>query len=303
MGDHVGVCRSAEDLRPSAPFTAVLDALTSGPRSSEGLVEGARRIIEQAKAEHEPLRTFVLFSGGNDSHVLLDADASMADEVVHVNTGIGIPETTEFARRVGSSYGIPFTELHPPVPYEELVLGRWRGLPGPGAHRFTYTMLKERPLEQLLRDHRTKRGQRFLLLTGVRLAESKRRMGHVTPMRRKGGQVWVNPLLDWTNEEMNAYRKSQNLPVNEVSANLHMSGECMCGAMADQGPKREERALLRFFYPEFDARLTDIERQAKDAGLRYCEWGVKRRNLAQIEELPFEPMCMSCEFRNGGEAA
>lgn len=284
-----------------------LGPVVQEPRALDELVAEAAEIVAAAKAEHQPTRTFVLFSGGNDSLVLLDAVATLADEVVHVNTGIGIPETTEFARRVGSSYRLPFTEMHPPIPYDELVLGRWDGLPGPGAHRFTYTMLKERCIEQLLRDNRSYRGERFLLLTGVRTAESKRRMGTAETVRRNGGQVWVNPLISWTNAEMLRYRQHHQLPVNEVSANLHMSGECLCGAMADQGDDRAERELIRFFYPEFDRRLTALEDRCSAEGKTYCEWGVKRPDArrradatggdALFDPDDFSPLCASCEFR------
>lgn len=264
------------------------------------LLDDARSIVEGAEAEHRPSRRFILFSGGNDSLVLLDVAArhGLADEVVHINTGIGVPDTTEFARRVGSSYDLPFSEWHPPVPFEELCLTLpvLDGLPGPGVHHIIYSRLKERAVEALLRHHRQRRGERFLLLTGVRNAESKRRMGYRDPVNRKRGQVWVNPLLRWPNEAMAAYRRERDLPVNEVAANLHMSGECLCGAMADQGAEREERALIRFFYPEVDARLTALEQRCKAAGKTYCEWGVKRSRW-QATEKPTGDLCQSCEAR------
>lgn len=150
--------------------------------------------IVQAKAEHGAEATFLLLSGGNDSMVLLDSVHEHADAVVHINTGIGVPEANAHARRVAASYGTPFLEYRPPVAYEELVLSHptFDGLPGPGIHHIVYQRLKERCVEQLLREHRSKRGQRFLLLTGVRKAESARRMGLSSPVNRKGGQVWVN---------------------------------------------------------------------------------------------------------------
>lgn len=274
----------------------------------DGLAE-AREIVDRAVTNHQPSRRFLLFSGGNDSLVVLDALAPLADEVVHVNTGIGIPETTAFARRVARRYSLPFTELSPSTTtdaqgrpnrtYESLVLdaAKWNGLPGPGAHRFTYTMLKERSLEHLLRHHRTRRGERFMFLTGARRAESKRRMGGAVDVERRGGQVWVNPLLNWSHRNMAEYRQGQSLPTNEVSANLHMSGECLCGAMADQDHYREEREMIRFWYPGFESRLTRLENQCKAAGLRYCEWGVKRKGddnagpmcqCAGMQPLPFD---------------
>lgn len=258
----------------------------------DALAQTAETMAE-AIAEHQPSRRFLLFSGGNDSLVVLDALANQADEIVHINTGIGIAETTAFARHVAGRYDLPYTELTPPVPYEWLVLNRWDGMPGPGAHRFTYQRLKERCVEALLRDHRRFRGERFMLLTGVRNAESLRRMGYRDPVSRRGGQVWVNPLVRWTNEQMAEYRHGQSLPVNEVSANLHMSGECLCGAMADQDESRGEREMIRFFYPGFEKRLAELENECRSRGLPYTEWGVKRC----AETSSAGPMCTSCEGR------
>lgn len=275
-------------------------------RGADEIIDTAAETIRAAQAEHQPSRTLLLISGGNDSNVLLDACAHLADEIVHINTGIGIEETNEFARRVGTSYDRPFVELAPPVSYDELVLGRWEGFPGPGAHRFTYQRLKERAIEARLRQLRSFRGERFMLLTGVRRAESRRRMGYSDPVDRRGGQVWVNPLLDVSNPEMGAYRVERELPVNEVSEHLHMSGECLCGAMADQDQNRQERAAIRFFYPAMDRRISDLEASCRAAGKRYCEWGVKRPDDSTPVEMPgqtsldlddFMPLCEGCEGR------
>lgn len=257
-------------------------------------VQEAHDIVERTVAKHRPEAVFLLLSGGNDSLVLLDAMAEHADAVVHINTGIGIEETNRFALATAATYSDTVLEYRPPVAYEELVFDRWDGLPGPGIHYFTFQRLKERCVEQLLREHRSRRGDRFLLLTGVRKAESRRRMGYKEPVNRKGGQVWVNPLLMWSNAEMAHHRSTRSLPVNEVAANLHMSGECLCGAMADQGPEREERALIKFFYPEFDQRLCNLEEECRRRGLRYCEWGVKRPGWKKDSG---GPMCASCEWR------
>lgn len=259
----------------------------------------ARRIINEAVLEHgQPVRTFLLLSGGNDSMVLFDTLKDVADDIVHINTGVGIPETNQFVRDVVAADGRGLVEMHPPIPYEELVLGRWDGFPGGGGHLFAYTMLKERCIEQLLRDHRTKRGQRFMLLTGVRNAESWRRMGRGEDHRRNGGQVWVNPLNNWSNDLMREYRETRNLPVNEVTKHLHMSGECLCGAFAKPGELDE----IAFFYPEFAAWIRGIEEQAKMLGIKRCKWGEKPPKKGASAP---GPMCHQCVLwaDDGTEAA
>lgn len=255
----------------------------------EGLAE-ACAVIERAVLEEGPIETiFLMLSGGNDSMVLLDALHDQADEIVHINTGIGIPETNEFVRWVVDAMGYPLTELHPPRSYESIVMDPklFGGFPGPGLHHFAYTRLKERPLRKLLADRRTKRGQRFMLLTGIRNAESARRMGYGSHVNRKGGQVWVNPLLRWSNELMAEYRVTRNLPVNPVSAHLHMSGECLCGAFAHPGEMDE----IAFFYPEFAARIAALEAQVEAAGLPNCKWGERPTKRGAV---PAGPMCAQC---------
>lgn len=274
----------------TVPARSVPETLT------EALLD-AYAIIEEAMAEHGPIeRTFLLLSGGNDSMVLLDTCATWADDIVHINTGIGIEETTEFVRQVVADRGDVLTELHPPIPYEELVLGRWQGFPGPGAHRFTYTMLKERCVEALLRAHRTKRGQRFMLLTGARAGESQRRMGNAEAIRREGGQVWVNPLVNWSNDLMRLYRGVYGLPENEVTKHLHMSGECLCGAFAKPG----EIDMIGLFYPAFVERVRSLEAKAREAGLKRCVWG--ERPPRKGDAAP-GPMCHQCTLWDDTEGA
>lgn len=264
-------------------------------RPLAGLEQIAHDRVEQTKAAHKAEATFLLLSGGNDSMVLLDTVAEHADAIVHINTGIGIPEASEHARAVAVGYGKPYLEYTPPVAYEELVLEHptFDGLPGPGIHHIVYQRLKERCVRALVNDHRTSKSrQRFLLLTGVRKAESRRRMGLGEPVNRTGGQVWVNPLFEWVDDEMRRYRAEHDLPTSEVVANLHLSGECLCGAFADQRPKREEREAIRFFYPAMDSTLTMLEEECLVRGKTYCEWGVKRPEPEPGGK--FQPLCVGC---------
>jgi 3'-phosphoadenosine 5'-phosphosulfate sulfotransferase (PAPS reductase)/FAD synthetase len=273
-------------------------------RTIDQAIAEAVEIVQEAKVEHRPSRTFLLYSGGNDSQVLLHAMAPFADEIVHVDTGVGIPEVADFCRRVASGFQLPYTEERPPRSYDSLVLTKgitgvvsgWDGLPGPGMHRYTYSRLKERCFEAVLRRHRQYNGERFMLLSGIRRAESARRSKTAT-VHRKGGQVWVQPLNSWDNDEMAEYRKRFDIPQSEVAANLHMSGECLCGAMADQGPDREERSQIRFFYPQFDKRLTLLEQACERKQLTYCEWGIKRPDDPALDAAAWTPACQSCAWR------
>jgi 3'-phosphoadenosine 5'-phosphosulfate sulfotransferase (PAPS reductase)/FAD synthetase len=247
-----------------------------------------QEIIARASTEHDCSHRFVLFSGGNDSAALLHAvwHAGLADAAVHINTTIGIPQTREFVYDFCSRYSIPLLEYHPPVSYAAIVLEH--GFPGPGGHLFMYTRLKERCIEALVREHKTSRRDRIMLITGVRLSESDRRMGHVVEVRRKGAQVWVAPFLDRTKDDLRAYREEHDVPESEVAALLHMSGECLCGAFAHA----EEIKDIEAFYPDVARRIHALEEEVEAKG-KHAVWGTRppgRRSSGKRGEL-----CASCK--------
>jgi 3'-phosphoadenosine 5'-phosphosulfate sulfotransferase (PAPS reductase)/FAD synthetase len=172
------------------------------------------------------------------------------------------------------------------------------GFPGPALHYKAYQRLKERPLEAALRDIKAEHGtgaqkQRVMLMSGVRLDESARRKMTGTARgewERKGNQLWVNPLIGWTNTEMAAYRREHRLPVSDVMALLHKSGECMCLAFAAKG----ERAMTISLFPEwYEEKIRPLEEEAFRRGLKRWQWGWGAG--ADLPTTPIGPMCHGCE--------
>lgn len=237
-----------------------------------------------------PVRIYAMFSGGKDSIVSTHfAMEHGAHEVLHLNTGIGIRQTREFVRDTCKYYGWPLREEHPPATtYRQFVLKH--GFPGPGSHRYAYSWLKERALRKVVREAKTKVKDRVMLMTGVRNLESARRMGFVEPVVRQGAMVWVAPMYQFSDIDMHAYRAKHNLPLSQVSKDLGMSGECLCGAFASPG----EFERIAKFYPEAADEISELEIDAKLAGV-HCRWGTRpKRGGALSEDLPFMPMCVSC---------
>jgi 3'-phosphoadenosine 5'-phosphosulfate sulfotransferase (PAPS reductase)/FAD synthetase len=248
----------------------------------------AERIVIDAIVEHEPSKVFVLFSGGGDSSVLLSWArinfGRRIDAAVFIDTGTALPGVREFVETFCVNRYIPLFVLEAGDAYARMV--RKHGIPGPGAHLYPYVWLKERQLDKLVREQKAHRTDRILLLTGARRAESTRRMGTAVPIKRDGSTVWANPLIDWTNADMRAYRDHHQLEQSTVAALMHRSGECNCGAFAKPG----ERDELRSLWPTwFEATIAPLERDAAKRGLP-CVWGQRQSG----DDSRVGPMCQGC---------
>ena len=270
------------------------------------LVQQSRNILTRAVDCHanvdgrELAATVVLFSGGSDSTLLAHLMRDRATHAAHANTTIGLEATREFVRRTCKDWQLPLLEFTPPRPgdhYEKLVMDQ--GFPGPGHHFKMYQRLKERALEEVRRRLvQNPYRQRVIFLAGRRRTESARRAA-IPAVERRGSTIWVSPLVNWTTFDMTTYRLLQgDVPVNEVTSLIHMSGECLCGAFAKAG----EREELAFWFPEFEAQLQQLE--ARVAGVaaipehrRRWGWGASMREPDRRRGTASGPLCSSCDSR------
>lgn len=170
----------------------------------------------------------------------------------------------------------------------------WRpyGFPGPAGHNRTYNQIKERQLRQLRArlQEGHKRGARVLFLTGIRRGESQRRSKRM-PITSHGAIRFVNPLIDWSDADMRAYRSEHELPESDVAALIHRSGECNCGAFAAPG----EREMLASLWPEwFETTIGSLEREAEARGIASCRWG--ERSVGPIPD-DAGALCSDCQMR------
>lgn len=221
-------------------------------RSFEIIEEAVDRLV----GDREIVARAVLYSGGNDSTTLVHLLRDFATTAIHVNTGIGIEATRAFVRDVCASWGLPLIEKHPPVAYRDLVL-RF-GFPGPAKHPMIYARLKERGLDEARKDLGCHRSQtrRALYVAGIRREESQRRQDR-TRYEADGSVVWVSPLAEWTKLDLNTYRLMHpDVPRNPVADLLEMSGECLCGAYAQEG----ELEMVGDYFPEVRAEIELLER-------------------------------------------
>ncbi|MCH8476355.1 MAG: phosphoadenosine phosphosulfate reductase family protein [Wenzhouxiangella sp.] len=269
-------------------------------------LDEAKRIYLSAIETYKPTKVFCLFSGGHDSLAVTHwgLESMGADGAAHVNTGIGVRQTREFVRDVCKDYSWPLYEYQAGAKYEDII--REHGFPGPSSHRYMYVLLKERGIEALLRDHKTKRSDRIMLVTGVRAQESIRRMGTTEPVKKHKARIWVAPFIDFEKKHVNAYLNMVGAPRNPVVDHLHMSGECLCGAFAHKG----ELAQLEFFYPEAAEEIYRLEKIAKEAGKPWGwehpgppEWYKLMEEGQQILGFENDPqmLCTSCNKRHSME--
>ena len=275
------------------------------PRADE-MKRDAFRIIDDARREHfgdhhTMTAAIVLFSGGNDSTVLAHLMRHEASHFAHCNTTIGVEETRQFVRDVAADWHMPLIEETPDPGDRYADLVAERGFPGPGQHFKMYQRLKERSLRKIRRrfvaDPLT---ERVLFIAGRRRDESERRK-NIPEHEREGSIVWVSPLANWTDADMKAYREANpDVPRNEVTDHLHMSGECLCGAFAKKG----EYDLLRLFYPTVADELDRLSQLAQENGAppERCRWGWGAyRDEATVDpnQMTFDlgPLCSSCEWK------
>ncbi len=166
-----------------------------------------------------------------------------------------------------------------------------------------YTRLKERALRLCMREAKTRRTQQILFVSGVRSQESRRRMGYVEPILKEKGvaRVWVAAIHDWSKSDCLEYLERKNVPRNPVAEVLHMSGECLCGAMASPDELKE----INFWFPEVGAEIAELEKEARARGHNWS-WGCKppkkkkKTPKKKHREDPVKMMlCSGCVSGNG----
>jgi 3'-phosphoadenosine 5'-phosphosulfate sulfotransferase (PAPS reductase)/FAD synthetase len=240
--------------------------------------------------------TCVLFSGGNDSIIVLHLFKDIADYVIHINTGIGIEKTRDFVRQTCKDMNLELKEYKASGEnsYESLVLKY--GFPGPAQHFLMYQRLKERQLRVARNELNRKRSykNRIIFITGKRRDESSRRV-NAPDNGRDGNVIWVAPMVNWTKSDIELYRKlNPEIPRNEVSDLIHMSGECLCGAFAHPN----EREEIKMFFPEMIEEIEELEKKVEELNIHPNErrkwgWGAEKKYMKKNKKVG--SLCSSCE--------
>lgn len=265
------------------------------------------RALEKYFVKHSVAAMAVMYSGGNDSTTLAHVFRNRADLAIHANTGIGVEQTRQFVRETCASWDLPLMEKSPKDKdsYRAFVLTQ--GFPGPAQHYRMFQRLKERCLEQARSEVvKNPYRERILFLGGRRRSESARR-ATITTWDRKRSMCYASPLTMWTKLDLNTYRlMAGDVPVNQVSDLIHMSGECLCGAFAE----KDELDMISAWFPKVREQIEELEALIADRDdipepRRTWGWGAYRRDLVAMKQqgrFKSGAMCSSCDARaTGGE--
>jgi hypothetical protein len=263
--------------------------------------ERAHAIVEEAieKFKLDQLWAFSSFGGDSLTVVEMFNTHRLFKGVVHIGTGVAVKEVAEYGEALCAAKGWPYRKYQTdPAVYRDWVLQY--GFPGPAMHQMMYIKLKERRVQDFLRDvKRSPRARHNIgILSGARIQESKRRMGTSKPFSKHGSAIWINPILYYGDDDKARSETRFNVGRSPVSRELGMSGECLCGAMAD-GDGPQELAQLRAFYPAAADYIEQLQAECRERGV-WAKWGVKPPHEPKIDPsqlgLPM-PMCTSCDLR------
>lgn len=234
--------------------------------------------ILSALQDHQPDHVYAAVSGGTDSttalHFARHSQIEL-DGILHVDTGIGIPEARAHVEELGEKWDLPVVALSDSnVRYSQdqyRTLVKLFGFPGSTihAHRAVRNNLKDKPFAEF-ESHLD--GQ-LALISGVRKHESNRRYeklsqeglqvdGQQPTPADSTGLIWASPLLDFTDSDINAYREKHDIPDSELI--LCASGECLCGAFEN----REVLTDLEAFHPEVAHEIFQLEWEVVERAAR-----------------------------------
>ena len=267
---------------------------------------------EQSGGEtaHERGNHVALISGGMDSAVAAHVAVTdgPADLLVYLDTGTGLDENREYIEKYADDLGVQLWTLRTHERYEDTVMEH--GFPGPAQHQSQYTSLKERQIGRLA----TLSGGRgnpsdLHLWTGVRSAESERRMEHVEPETEGPRWVWHAPIHDWTKEDCRDHLEEHDLPRNPLWDTLGRSGDCFCGCFGNPEEKLDLRAVGADYHADWLEGLEeDVEVDGPEKERETWGWGaIDDQRAARAENDDQQMMlCSDCGYSellaDGGEA-
>lgn len=232
----------------------------------------------------------VSFSGGKDSLVALDLAVRVGiQNVVFVDTTIEFEETKEYVNAISDFYGIKVDVVKAPKDFFNLA-----GKIGFPSRRFRWCceVFKFAPLMTYAR-----KKDIDAYVTGLRSDESARRSRYelidtnpVMPITQ------INPLLEWTENDVWQYIKKYKLPINKLYNHFGRIG-CWCC------PYRSESDwnFIKKTYPEKMKKLEDnLVKYAEEVGIPDKHRFIKERGWTAFAPPINRIIIGLCQINNDG---
>jgi 3'-phosphoadenosine 5'-phosphosulfate sulfotransferase (PAPS reductase)/FAD synthetase len=204
-------------------------------------------------------KTFILFSGGKDSLATLIYLKEIARQVrrrvtaIYVDTTAGLPENTEYVKKVCKYLKIRLEVVKPKQDYFSLVK-RW-GIPS-HQYRWCCRELKIKPIEDYFKMIKEPK----VVFDGIRAAESNVRKQYIPVWYHPSFKcLSVSPIFYWSNEKVKQLINSNGLPKTLLHS-LGSSTECWCGAYKTENDFKKLYQLS----PDMFNKLVKVEEQNKN---------------------------------------
>lgn len=203
---------------------------------------------------------FVFWSGGKDSTVALHLALrawgdSNSLEIVFIDTGITLPETLEYVKKLAQDWNLPLTVIKPEIDFWDYVA--YAGWPHAKA-LWCRRLLKMEPIKTF---YKTKPGWKLQVL-GIRKGESKERKEawfYQHPFMRCTKFKFtyeLNPILEWSKRDIARYIHRVQISVNPAYKYFKTSGCYYCPFV--RNPTHYLNLKLR--HPELFQKIVDGEK-------------------------------------------
>ena len=149
-------------------------------------------------------------------HIISRIDNSIP--VFFLDTGYHFPETIAYKELVTRSFGLNTIDLKSSTPknMQKDKYGRLLFTSDPDHCCF---LNKVQPMESILMSY-------DIWINGVRADQSKVRKDFKEVEKAPHGVVRFHPMIDWTNKQIQEYRKEYDLPVHPLEARGYLSIGC-----------------------------------------------------------------------------
>ena len=240
-------------------------------------VRGKVSIVENdIKKFLETKKSFILFSGGNDSIATLMYLKGIADKfksvltAIYVDTTAGLSANTKYVKKVCKYLGVNLKIVRPKIDY--FTLAKEWGIPS-FKYRWCCRELKIKPIKEYL----DKIKEPKVVFDGIRAAESNIRKQYIPIWYHPGFKcLSVSPIFYWSNEEVISYVNSNGIPKTSLHS-LGTSAECWCGAYKTKSDFEKLYDLDRKMF----SKLDEVERKNK-SGYTFIYENGQRISLSDI---------------------